>query len=306
MIDRLERERTVERIVAIDIRPLPRPYSSKVVFRRNDVTMPLHTALGEDEIDALVHLAFVLEPRRDRAAVRRVNVFGLSNTLEAAERAGVGHLLYFSSTTVYGAHADNPPGLTEESPLRPVTGFQYGEDKVESESRLNAFRRSHPGVAVTVLRGCPVLGPNTDNFIGRAYSKPVLLGMTGYDPPLQLLHEDDIIDVMTRCIVERIPGLYNVASDDSLPWGQACRILGRKLVRLPTGLAYGLTSATWAMRLQSDSSAPGLDFIRYPWAVSNAKIRRELGVRFRYSSVEALSSFSVRFRGYPSARGAAD
>ena len=295
LLERLERESQVERVLAMDVRPLPRPYSSKVVFRRNDVTKPLDGVLKADEVDVLVHLAFILEPGHDRDAVRNVNVFGMSNILEAAERARVSHILYFGSTTVYGAHADNPPELIERSPLRPVHGFQYGEDKVASESRLVEYDRGHSDVALTILRGCPVLGPNADNFIARAYSKPFLLGIAGHDPPLQFIHEDDITDVITRCVLERIPGLYNVAGDGVLAWETVCQILGRRLVRLPANLVYGLTHASWALRLQSDASGSGLEFVRYPWIVSTEKIQRELGVRFRYSSEEAVASFALRF-----------
>ena len=306
MIGRLEGEPAVERILAIDIRPLPKMYSSKVVYRRLDVTMPLVDALREHDIDVLLHLAFILEPGHDRAAIRRVNLFGLSNTLDASVRAGVEHLLYFGSTTVYGAHADNPPVLTEESPMRPVTGFQYGEDKAESEIFIGDFIQRHPEITLTILRGCPVMGPNADNFISRAFSKPVLIGIRGYDPPLQLLHEKDLENIMARCILERIPGLYNVAGNGVLTWSMMGRILGRKLLRLPAILMYGLTGATWALRLQSESPAQGLDFIRYPWTASTEKIQRELGVRFRYSARDAWESFAMRLRGHTLAQGAED
>jgi hypothetical protein len=73
---------------------------------------------------------------------------------------------------------------------------------------------------------------------------------------------------------------------------------GRRLIPLPAPLLYGLTGLTWRLRLQSDSPASGLDFIRYPWTVSTKKIERELGVKFRHSSAEAWEAF-VRRQSQP-------
>ena len=109
LMNRLEREAGIERVLALDVRPLRVKSSSKVVFRQHDVTTPMADLLVEHEIDAVAHLAYVLRPGHNRAAIERINVGGAINVLEACEQAGVRHLLYLSSTSVYGAHADNSP-----------------------------------------------------------------------------------------------------------------------------------------------------------------------------------------------------
>ena len=296
LIQRLDREDTIERVLAVDIRPPSRPHSSKVVFHQQDVTAPMAGALSEHGIEAVVHLAFVLAPGRDRQAIRRVNVGGAANVLEACAQARVGRILYLSSTTVYGAHPDNPPMLTEASPVRPVKGFQYGEDKAMAEAALAEFTQAHPDVTATVLRACPVMGPSADNFISRAFSRPFLLGVRGYDPPMQLLHEDDLAEAMLRCLLDGDSGVYNLAGDGAVPWSELAVVSGRKLIMLPAPLAYGLTGATWSLRLQSDSPACGLDFVRYRWTAGTEKIERELGVRPRHSSGDAWEAFVRRRR----------
>ena len=292
LIRRLERVSGVERILATDVLPLEGEYSAKVRFIRHDVTDPIHGLLREHEIDSVAHLAFVLNPGRNRAAVSKVNIGGTANVLDASVRAGVKHILCFSSTTVYGAHADNPPLLTEDSPMRPVAGFQYGETKVAVELLLRDFVKREKGPTVSVIRSCPVMGPRTDNFISRAFSRPLLVGIKGCDPPMQLLHEDDMTEILSRCLLERIPGTYNVAGVGSVSWSEMAEAFGKKIVYLPARLLYGLTSLSWAMRLQSESRAGGLNFIRHRWTVSTEKITRDLGVNFKHSSREALMSFA--------------
>ena len=291
LIRRLEQEFGVERILATDVLPLEGEYSAKVRFIRHDVTDPIHGLLREHEIDSVAHLAFVLNPGRNRAAVSKVNIGGTANVLDASVRAGVKHILCFSSTTVYGAHADNPPLLTEDSPMRPVAGFQYGETKAAVELLLWDFVRRNKSPTVSILRSCPVMGPHTDNFISRVFSRSRLVGIRGCDPPMQLLHEDDMTEVLSHCLLERIPGTYNMAGGDSVRWSEMAEAFGKKIVYLPAGLLYSLTNLSWAMGLQSESPASGLNFIRYRWTVSTAKIERDLGIDFEYSSRDALMSF---------------
>ena len=287
----LERLDQIDEILAIDInRPL-RPYSSKLAFLHQNVTREIGEVLQEHRVQAIVHLAYVLNPGHDLSSIRRVNVGGLVQVLAGCADAGVQHIIYVSSASVYGAHPDNPPLITEDFPLRPVKGFQYSEDKVRSEELLNGFTSDHPEVTCTVLRACPVLGPTADNFIARAFSRSPLVSIKGCDPPMQFLHEDDLADIMCMCLLQKVSGVYNVAGDGSIRWGEMADIAGRKLLNVPAPLLYGLTELAWRLRLQSDSPACGLDFIRYPWNVSTHRIRRELGVRFKYSSPEAWKSF---------------
>ena len=292
LIARLERDESIERILAVDVRPLRGDVSSKVAFVERDVTTPLAGVLSQFGIQSVAHLAFILNPGHNSRLARRINVEGASGVFESCVQAGVGHVLYLSSSSVYGARPTNQPMLSEESPVRPLPGFQYSEDKVHSEARLDEVVARHPGLRATILRTCPVMGPGADNFISRSLSRSFLVKVRGYDPPVQFLHEDDLIDVMHQCLAQRTAGVFNLGGDDPIPWSEAVSILGRRLVTLPAALLYPAVSLTWGMRIQSESPPRGLDFIRYPWTVSSDKIRRELGVRLRYSSREALESFS--------------
>ena len=294
LVDLLEKEESIERVLATDIRSPVKTYTSKVVFRQHDVTAPMADLLAEHEIETVVHLAFLLNSGHKRAAAEQVNVGGAVNILEACKQTGISHLVYLSSSTIYGAHPDNPALLSEESPIRPVKGFQYVEDKARVESLLAEHQESNPDLAVTVLRGCPVMGPTADNFISRAFSQPFLIAIRGWDPPMQFLHEDDQSEILRTCVLQGIPGVYNIGGDGGVKWTEMAAIFGRKLVHLPAPLIYGLTGMTWKLRLQSNSPACGLDFIRYSFMVSCDKIKRELGVTLRYSSEDAWNAFVTR------------
>ena len=292
LVDRLRREASVEYILAMDLSPMPS--AGKVLSVVRDVSQPLGGLLADHRIQRVVHLAFVLKPGRNRDAIRRVNVGGLESVLEACTQAGADHLVYLSSTTIYGAHPDNPPLLTEESPLRPNRGFQYAEDKANSEEILNTFARRNPGFGVCTLRGCVVMGPRADNFITQTFKRHTLMALKGHDPPMQFMHEDDLVNVLAGSTLEGTTGTYNVGGDGAVRWTELLDLSRRKYLTLPPALLYPLTDITWRLRLQSESTAVGLDMIRYPWVAGTEKIRRELGVTFEYSSRQAVESFFPR------------
>ena len=292
LVRRLEAEPHIEHVLAIDVRAPARAWGPKVAFLPRDISTPDGSLLSQKKIDALVHLAYLLRPSRDREAGRRINVGGTVNVLDACVAAGVRKILYLSSTSVYGGHRDNPALLTEDHPARPTTGFQYSEDKAASEAIIRRYRERVPDAETTVLRACPVMGPNADNFVSRAFLKPFLVAVRGYDPPMQLLHKDDLTDLVVHCLLNDAPGLYNAAGEGTILWSEMVDILGRRLVTLPAPLLYFATEASWKLRLQSTSPASGLDFVRYPWTASTEKIRRQLGVSFRYTSREAWEAFA--------------
>ena len=159
LVNCLQESKCVEFVLAMDIRPPDIDYSDRVAFVRQDIGEPFPDLFANHRIDSVVHLAYLLNPGRRRHVSRRVNVTGTDNLIEACAAAGVRHILYFSSTSVYGAHPDNPDFLTEEHPVRPIPGFLYSEDKLESESRLAEFARRNPGCDRNRSAWMPRLGP---------------------------------------------------------------------------------------------------------------------------------------------------
>ena len=296
LIERLEESDTADYILATDVRIPLSNHGENTDFVRLDVTEPFPTLLAQHDINAVVHLAYVLNPGRRRDRARKVNVLGTEHLVEACRNSDVSHVIYLSSTSVYGAHPDNPEFLTEEDPVRPIPGFQYSEDKVAAERRLTDFAEESSKAAVTILRGCPVMGPRADNFIANAFHKPVLPRIGNADPPMQFTHEDDLMSVIARCLETKSSGVYNVAGDGTIRWSNMAQIMGRTMLRLPLVAWRSLTSLAWNLGLQSDSPACGLDFIRYRWTASADKLKRELGVNLTYTSSEAWESFAAQTR----------
>lgn len=280
----------VEAIIGIaDVPPIESP--PKLTFVKQDITQPFDDLFAKHNVDAAVHLAFVVAPTRKEEWARCINVEGTRNFLHACEKANVGYLLYLGSTSAYGAHKDNPVPLTEESPLRPNERFQYARDKVATERLFEDFAIANSQAKVTVLRGSPVLGPGGAKAIGAKVFQSVMVRMAGTNPPMQFLHEDDLIDVLIALLEKKASGIYNVAGDGTLTYKEVARLAKRPMVVTPKGLLGGVMDLAWKLRLQSQSNSSGLDFIAYPWVASNEKLKKAIGFRYKYSTEETVKSF---------------
>src|SRR3954470_15729175 len=81
-----------------------------------------------DGVDAVVHLAWALQPGRHPEALRRVNVEGTRRLVRAAVAAGVEHVVHMSSV---GPHATGARGtkVTEDWPATGIPSSQDSRDK---------------------------------------------------------------------------------------------------------------------------------------------------------------------------------
>ncbi|MCH7552440.1 MAG: NAD-dependent epimerase/dehydratase family protein [Chloroflexi bacterium] len=290
LLKRLSAHPDVETIIGVDTKPTMTE-SSKLRFYLRDVTEPLDEIMIRERIDTAVHLAFVMNPNRNDTHTRRVNVQGSRRFISACREAGVEHLLYFGSTAAYGAHPDNPVPLKEDSPLRPNAGFQYSRDKASTDHLFQEYAVSNPDISVTILRGAPVLGPRGTQAIGAKVFQRVMVQVNGLDPAVQYMHEDDLMDVLVLMLEKKAGGVYNVAGDGFIHYSDVARMARRPLMPLPKGVLGGLMNMTWALRIQSHSTAAGLDFIAYPWVGSNKKLKRETGFEYRYSAEDTVDQY---------------
>lgn len=143
---------------------------------------------------AVMHLAAlssVAESMRAPERYREVNVTGTAKLVAAMRRAGVPHLVFSSSASVYGLPERSPIG--EDHPLRPIN--VYGETKLEAEQLL-AGPALAEGVAAVSLRYFNAAGADPAGEIGerrREESHLIPLAMevaAGRRPVLELHGRD--------------------------------------------------------------------------------------------------------------------
>jgi len=285
LLSLLDEDPSVDRVVGIDLVE-PESPSPKLEFHRMDIR-DARVSKALPGVDTLVHLAFVVDPIRDEARMRQINVEGTRNVLEAAGATGVAKLVYTSSATVYGAHPDNELPLVESSPLRANPDYSYAWHKLETERMIEAFSEDHPEVLVTVLRPAIAFGPNVQNFMSRMLEAPRVTTVKGYEPPMQFVHEEDVASALHFAVVNELSGVYNVAPDGWLTAEELVELSHKKRVELPEAVAFSLAERLWRAGLTE--APPGeLNFVMHPWVVDNAKLKAA-GWRPAYTNEDALA-----------------
>jgi UDP-glucose 4-epimerase len=287
-----------DEVVIADIRP-PRRSLDGVRFVQIDVRDRAMNALLEAERpDTLVHLAFVLNPIHDEHEMYDIDVNGTANVLDAADRIGVEHLLVASSATAYGAWPDNPVPMGEDQPVRGVPDYEYARDKTEIDRMTQLWAATHPETTVTIVRPAIVFGPTVDNYIIRAWQNlPFVVLPDGVDSEWQLVHKDDLTDGLLRLLADRRAGAFNVTGDGTIRFSEMAALAGKPTRNMSSRIYKRLTQAAWKLRLPR-AEAPGgmVAFMRYPWIMSNEKLKAQTGWSPRYTTRETFE-IALRAKG---------
>ena len=284
----------VELVAGVDVAPTElRPQRTRRFISINrDIRTSLQDVLRDLEIEAVVHLAFLLRPARDDSLAAEINIDATRRLLEDCEEAGVGHFVYLSSTTVYGAGPKRHRPAVEDDPVNPVRGFQYSEHKAAAEQLILDHSGRSPNMRACILRGCVTMAAGAENFITQAFGRRVLPVPAGANPAMQFLHLDDYTTIVETALARRASGIYNIAGNGTLRWRELVQTAGATAMPLPAPVLRGLTGLTWRLRLQGYSKAAGLNFIQYPWLASTDKARSDLGWRPKHSSREAVADWA--------------
>ena len=303
LVERLLREPEQPRIVGIDLR-VPRRLEGRIEFARIDLTEPtadsaVAEVLTKNACDAVVHAAFFARAFSDRSYAHELEVIGSLHVMNAAAAAGVRKLVVMSSAEVYGPHPDNPNFLTEEHPLRSQAHAHAVQDRVEMEGLLRVFAQRHPDMVVTLLRPCWVLGPSQFSAVTRHFEPKRVTTLMGFDPLMQFLHEEDLLDAVELALTRDAPGPFNLAGDGALPLTTLIRLAGKRTLPIPHPLLYRLGYLE-SVRRTGDSPEAFYDYLRYLWVLDTARARSELGFRPEYTTKEAWMSLVVsrRLRRY--------
>lgn len=294
LMARLGSDPGIEQIVGLDIRSPELPLPPSAVFHPLDIRDP---ALGETlrhyGVGILIHTAFILFPHPRRLAMmEQVNVGGMVNVLKACREAGIRRLIVLSSITAYGAWPDNPVPLTEKHPLRPNPGYPYGVHKGQVEQLCREFAEEHPQVACIVLRPPGILGPCARGPLAEFFRRPRAVIIEGGHAPGQFVHEDDLVDLIGKCLWSDARGPFNATPDDWLPWRDIWSGAGKKLLNFSWPAARVVFGLLWRMERLNCVTHPGqVNLARFPLAASNEKARRELGWRPAYTTLQTVQSF---------------
>ncbi len=289
----------IDRLIGVDTVP-PRdidvqgaaPTLGRAEFVRADIGNPLIAkVITQAGVDIVVHAAPQARNRPAQAQPRDRQVTGTMQLLAGCQTSDtVSRVVLASTTAVYGASPRDPAVFTEASEPARSTSPGYAREAVEVEHLTRGFARRRPDIAVTILRLANLIGPTVDTALTRYLAMPVVPSALGFDPRLQLLHEDDAVAVLERAALADLPGVFNVAGEGMVPLSQAVRWARR--MRVPVwSPAISLVGSLVRNTGVIDVSAEEARFLNYGRVVDTTKLRTQFGYAPLYTTQAALRSY---------------
>jgi UDP-glucose 4-epimerase len=281
----LHRERLV---VGVDRRPfVDKP--KDIVHAQVDIRRKkLKDVFRANDIQAVVHLGVMHDPRASAAEHHSWNVAGFTKLLEYVAQFRVPKLVVLSSANVYGPQPSNPQFLSEESPLLGGQNFSDIRDLIEVDMLAQSFFWKLPETETVILRPVHILGSVHNAPSNFLRLNPVLTVM-GYDPMAQVVSEADIVHAIELALRPGIRGIFNIAGPEAVPLSRLIKILGRQRLSVPYSLASLVLRRLWSLRLTT-FPVPELDHIRFVCMVDDRRARHVLGYSPRISLDETVLS----------------
>jgi UDP-glucose 4-epimerase len=290
---RLERDPEFEAVVGVDTREPRRPLERTELIRADIRDPEIAPLIASAEVDTVVHNSIVRQPGPGMSArtMHDINVIGSLQLLSACGQAPtIEAIVIRGSAGIYGAEPHAPQFFGEEMtrlfPLR--TRFQ--RDVAEIENYFATHSRRYPDVTCTMLRYQPAIGRSLDTQLTRYLTQPACPTYLGFDPRIQLVHEDDALDALVAAVRRPVRGAVNVAARGTMALSRMIRAAGRPLLPIAAPLFGPLTGA--GRRLGFDVYSD--DFrrlLRYGRGVDIARLEGEVGHRPRYTTAEAVADW---------------
>ena len=283
LASRLAADPTVERVIGVDTVP-PRPEAlaalGRTEFVRADIRNPLIAkVIASSEVDTVVHMNVIATPlgAGGRTAMKEINVIGTMQLLAACQKApSMRRLVVKSTTAVYGSSPRDPALFTEDVEPRSLPKSGYAKDAVEVEGYVRGFGRRRPDVCLSLLRFTNFVGATIETPLTRYFSLPVVPTVWGFDPRIQLCHEDDGIEVLQRCAAEDHPGIFNVGGRGVLLLSQAVRRVGRPSFPVPAP-AVSFVARAFRRAGLVDFSPEQMRYLEHGRVADVSRLQAELG-----------------------------
>lgn len=312
-------------IVGVDFHP---PHSTEGLARFQLLDLgeesscdSLVALMREEDIQAVVHLAFVIDPLQtgvlDEQRMWQINVAGTARVMEAiAERnrhgGAIERFVFISSVSAYGPQTPGP--VDEDFPLAAHT-LPYAVHKKESDEVVRARAAQLGDCSVIILRPHIFAGSAMQNYLigalrgtptgkgklaqrvrDRGARLPIVVpfGKKYLQNEFQFVHVDDVARLISFIIkrpqsAEKVTILNVAGRGDSLSFGESAALAGAKIVRLPGSLICRLVLVLmWKLGISGVPPA-ALPYILGSYTMKTSRLQHFLGKDY-----EQVIRFTIR------------
>ncbi len=249
----------------------------------------LEELFRKERPDTVVHCGLIQDFRGSDERRHDVNVRGTKQLLDLCAQFPPKRLLLLSTGMVYGAFPENPYPMTEDLPLSASRSVVEMRDLVEADALVMEFRWRVPGVRTAVLRPVHVLGPTCQTAIAQYLRLLPVPTVLGFDPMLQFIHEEDLLDAVLLSLETELQGAFNVTGPGAVPLQTAIREVGSPQLPVIEPMMRAVVSGL--SRIPTIPFPAGaIDYLKYPMILSGELFEKETGFRCLYDLEETFHS----------------
>jgi nucleoside-diphosphate-sugar epimerase len=209
--------------------------------------------------DAVISVAWALQPTHDQAAMMRTSVTGTQHVMEAVAAAGVPQLVYASSVGTYAA-SSKKHRRDEAWPVWGIRESSYSQQKALNEYALDVYEKAHPEIVVTRLRpglvmqqaaAIEVLGLFAGAWVPTRWLKRVKIPFLPLSPRFvaQVVHASDLADAFWRAVDRRAGGAFNIAAEPVVTPQLVASVLGTRAIPFPYRVIRAAVTVAWRLRI---------------------------------------------------------
>jgi UDP-glucose 4-epimerase len=278
-----------ERIVGLDRRPFPGAPKDVELFQLDLRKKKAEDVFRIHDVKAVIHMGIMHDPRMSSEEHHSFNVVGTTRVLDAVAKYGVKKVVVLSSANVYGPSPDNSNFLSEDAPLMAASRFSGVRDLIEVDMLAHGFFWRHPDIETVILRPVHIVGPTIRNAPSNYLRLRYPWVLAGFDPMLQLIHQEDAARAMVEALRPGLKGVYNVVGPGEVPLSAVLRELGRTPIPVPHPIARPLLGTLFRYRL-ANFPPPELDHIQFLCMVDGSRWTQDVGRVPQHSMKDTIRS----------------
>ena len=285
----LERDELVEAIIGVDTQDPQHEFGRTEFVRIGVQQRPLRRIIRAAEIDTIVDTRLIADALvAPMGTIRSVNVDGTAELLSACAgpESPVRAVIVKSSAAWYGCEPGDAAFLSEDMRRSHPPRGELERSIVAAEEVVRDFAGRHRHCRVAVVRAAAEIGGEGPSSLVALLSAPVIPGMLGFDPRLQVIHAEDLVGALHHAITAELQGTFNAAADGVLVLSEASSLLGKTLLPILPPWGTGL-AANQLRRLGLRVPVELVRQLRYGRGLDNRRLKAS-GYQYRYTSREAL------------------
>jgi UDP-glucose 4-epimerase len=261
-------------------------YKNLNILKQRDLTnLFLASDFKKAKINTVVHLAFmnrVVSGSKEKKTFNTLNVEGTRDLLEKCIESGsVKKFIFKSSDVVYKIRPHNPIYLDENADLNFDTDVDpWIKDRVDADMICQS-KLDNRKVNIVILRFSNIIGRMVSSQMNAYFDSPVNFMAMGFNPLINLIHMEDVIQAIQLAIKKNVKGVFNIAGADTAPISTFAEINRSRMVSVPEPALKPLNTLLRKLGLTRYYYSVDADRLKYSLLLDTGKAQKMLGFRPR-------------------------